>query len=164
MQFVSQRLSYSKFTPDIFPEYEKLVAQDDVMKHITGTGLSAEDTKERFQVALDADMKAESLGFLAVRDIETDEFIGLAKIVPFENGMIEIGYALHPAFWGKGLASEITERLITYAKELRYIRTLIALVSPENGASVRVLVKQNFAFYREVKTERGIRADYILPI
>lgn len=164
MNLLSERLSYTKFTPEDFPEYKALVAQDDVMRHITGSGISGEEARQRFQVALDADMKAENLGFLAVRQIVTGQFIGLAKIVPFENGMIEIGYALHPAFWGKGYASEITARLILYARELGFVQTLIGLVSPDNQASVNVLTKQNFSFYRQVKTDNGLRADYILKL
>lgn len=102
------------------------------MKHIAGVGLTDEEALERFQVALDADKGMDDMGFVAVAEKEMGEFIGLGKIVPFENGMTEIGYALLPEFWGKGYASEITNCLVQYAKGLGKIEELIGLVDPEN--------------------------------
>ena len=165
MHFESERLIYNKFNPSHFPDYVRLVSHEDVMKHITGSALNIEDAHKRFQVALDADRNRADMGFLAVKEKETDEFIGLSKIVPFENGMTEIGYALLPEFWGKGYASEITKRLIEYAQELGNISELIGVVDPQNEPSIHVLTKQNFIFYREVINDKNfVRMDYILRL
>jgi len=165
MYLESERLVYNKFNHSHFTDYTRLVSQEEVMKHITGNGLNIDEAKIRFQVALDADRNRADMGFLAVREKETNEFIGLSKIVPFENGMTEIGYALLPEFWGKGYASEITKRLIDYAKELGNISELIGVVDPENQPSIRVLTKQDFVFYREVVNDKNfVRMDYILRL
>lgn len=105
------------------------------------------------------------MGFLAVTENESGKFIGLSKIVPFENGMTEIGYALLPEFWGKGYASEITSCLVDYARELGTIQELIGLVDPDNQPSIRILTKNGFVFYREFNNAKNLpRADYVLKI
>ncbi|WP_221394014.1 GNAT family N-acetyltransferase [Dyadobacter sp. NIV53] len=165
MYLESDRLIYNKFDNSHFPDYTRLVSQEEVMKHITGKGLTVNEAQIRFQVALDADQNREDMGFLAVTEKATGAFIGLAKIVPFENGMTEIGYALLPEFWNKGYASEITKRLIVYAKELGNISELIGVVDPGNHPSIHVLTKQDFVFYREVINDKNFaRMDYILKL
>lgn len=165
MQLRSERLVFTKFNFSHLPDYIRLVTQDKVMKHITGSGLSAEDARKRFQVALDADQNRQDMGFLAVNEKETGEFIGLGKIVPFENGMTEIGYALLPEFWGKGYASEITRRIVEYARELGTITELIGIVDPDNQSSVRVLTRQNFVLYQSIVNDKDLsREDYVLKL
>ena len=165
MYFESERLIYNKFNNSDFPDYTRLVSRQEVMKHITGNALNIDEARVRFQIALNADRNLDNMGFLAVAEKSTGKFIGLSKIVPFENNMTEIGYALLPEFWGKGYASEITRRLIDYARELGNIRELIGVVDPENQPSIRILTKHGFVFYREVINTKNLpRADYILRI
>jgi len=165
MHFESDRLVYNKFTNSHFPDYTRLVTQEEVMRHITGNALNMDEAKIRFQVALDADQNLDDMGFLAVTEKKSGAFIGLGKIVPFENNMTEIGYALLPEFWGKGYASEITKRLIDYAKKLGNIKELIGVVDPENQPSIHVLTKQNFVYYRQVLNSKNfLRTDYILRL
>lgn len=165
MLLQSPRLTYTKFTRNYQSAYVDLAMKDDVMKHITGAGLTHEQALERFQVALDADKGRDDMGFLAVNLKESGAFIGLGKIVPFENRMTEIGYALLPEFWGKGYASEITNCLVEYARELGSVVELIGLVDPGNQPSIRILMKHGFVFYREVINAQNLaRADYVLKI
>ncbi|MCE6989610.1 GNAT family N-acetyltransferase [Dyadobacter sp. CY323] len=162
MYLESERLTYKKFTPAHFENYFGLVSRQEVMRYITGLPLDYELAKKRFQVALDADQDRADMGFLAVFEQSREDFIGLAKIVPFGDNLTEIGYALLPEYWGKGYASEITARLIEYARQLGTISLLIALVVPENQSSIHVLTKQNFSFFREIREEKLVRHDYIL--
>lgn len=164
MQFYSERLRYEKFTPDHFEDYFRLVSQQDVMVYISGTGLDVEGARKRFERSLRADGQQSDMGFVAVYEQATDLYVGLGKIVPFEAGFTEIGYALLPEFWGKGYASEITRRLVAYARDCGSVESLVALVSPENQASINVLTKQQFRFFREVPEGGVVRHDYILDL
>lgn len=57
------------------------------------------------------------------------------------NRKAEFGYALSPAYWDKGIMTEVSKALITSLfTQLNLVR-LQATVDPENEASVRVLVK-----------------------
>ncbi|MET7253804.1 GNAT family N-acetyltransferase [Dyadobacter jiangsuensis] len=164
MQFYSERLRYEKFTPDHFEDYFRLVSQKDVMLYISGAGLDMEGARKRFERSLHADDQQSDMGFVAVYEQVTGLYIGLGKIVPFEDGLTEIGYALLPEFWGKGYASEITSRLVAYARECGSVESLVALVIPENHASVNVLTKHQFRFFREVPDGDVMRHDYILDL
>ncbi|MCF0071103.1 GNAT family N-acetyltransferase [Dyadobacter sp. CY261] len=164
MQFYSERLRYEKFTPNHFENYFRLVSQQDVMFHISGAGLDLEGAHRRFEISLRADRQQSDMGFVAVYEQARDLYVGLGKIVPFEDGFTEIGYALLPEFWGQGYASEITRRLIAYARDCGKVESLVALVAPENRASIHVLTKQQFRFFREVPEGDEVRHDYILDL
>jgi len=69
--------------------------------------------------------------------------IGTCGFTSFDlqNNSAEIGYVLHPDFWGKGLAKEAVMRLMTFGfAELRLHR-LTAKIMTENSASKRVAEK-----------------------
>jgi len=164
MQFYSERLRYEKFTPDHFEDYFRLVSRHDVMVHISGNGLDKEGARKRFERSLRADGQQSNMGFVAVYERTGNTYVGLGKIVPFEEGFTEIGYALLPEFWGKGYASEITGTLVAYARKCGNVESLVALVAPENQASINVLTKQQFRFFREVPEGDVVRHDYILDL
>jgi RimJ/RimL family protein N-acetyltransferase len=57
------------------------------------------------------------------------------------DGEIEIGYILKRSAWGKGYATEATDRLLKFAFEETPLEELVATTDPENTASQRVLEK-----------------------
>jgi [ribosomal protein S5]-alanine N-acetyltransferase len=164
MQLESSRLTFKKFTPADFEQYYGLVSQESVMRYISGEALDQEAARRRFDMALQADGGREELGFLSVFEKESGQYIGLGKIVLFEETWIEVGYALHPGFWGLGYATEITQALVAYARALGYVNQLIALVMPANAASVQVLTRQGFRFFRKVGEGDNARHDYVLHL
>ncbi len=58
-----------------------------------------------------------------------------------EMGMVEIGYAIIPAYRGRGLAQEAAQGLIDYAFSHSHIRMVDAHTLAEKNASARVLEK-----------------------
>jgi RimJ/RimL family protein N-acetyltransferase len=65
---------------------------------------------------------------------------------------VELIYAFARSAWSRGFATEASVCVTTYAFEHRDLDHLIALVFPENLASMRVLEK--LGFIRAGKTER----------
>lgn len=66
-------------------------------------------------------------------------------IVSFNrSGERQVGYWLGKAFWGKGVATQALAQFLTYERA----RPLVAHVVTHNVASVRVLEKCGFAFWR----------------
>lgn len=70
-------------------------------------------------------------------------FCGL-KFLP-ELGETDIGYRLHPDYWGRGLATEAARATLRYGFETLDLEEIVALVLPGNAASVRVLQKLRMA-------------------
>lgn len=56
----------------------------------------------------------------------------------------EIGYIIHPDFWGRGLASEALTAVIDHIFGHHDIDALRADVDPRNFASIRLLEKHGF--------------------
>jgi [ribosomal protein S5]-alanine N-acetyltransferase len=63
------------------------------------------------------------------------------KGVADENGMVEIGYALSPAYENQGFATEAARGMIDYAFSWSNVRMVDAHTLAEENASVRVLQK-----------------------
>ena len=79
----------------------------------------------------------------ALVDKETGKMIGTCGFTSFDlqNNSAEIGYVLHPDFWGKGFAKEAVMRLMTFGfAELRLHR-MTAKIMTQNAASKRVAEK-----------------------
>lgn len=53
----------------------------------------------------------------------------------------EIKYALLPAFWGRGFATEAARAVLDYGAQVFHLPQVTATAYPENTASHRVLVK-----------------------
>jgi RimJ/RimL family protein N-acetyltransferase len=64
---------------------------------------------------------------------------GRAGWSQFEDGSIEIGYAIKPEFWGHGYAGEAATALMQWAKSNRPENRLVGFALPSNKASLRIL-------------------------
>jgi RimJ/RimL family protein N-acetyltransferase len=63
----------------------------------------------------------------------------------------DIGYAFLPRFWSKGYAFEAASAVMVYARERLRLRRVVAIVSPDNDRSIRVLGRLGLRFDRLVK-------------
>jgi RimJ/RimL family protein N-acetyltransferase len=63
-----------------------------------------------------------------------------------EDGILELGFHLRPAFWGQGLAPEAARGIIDYAFTEVGVKALFAGHHPLNEASRRVLLKVGFVY------------------
>ncbi len=74
---------------------------------------------------------------------------GLLKRDTLED--VDIGYALVPEFWSKGFAMEAAAAVLSYGKSEFGMKRIVAIVSPQNDSSIRLLEKLGFAFEKMVK-------------
>lgn len=81
----------------------------------------------------------------------TGRFVGRAglRCAPFEPGETELLYALLPAFWGRGLATEAGAALVAEALGPLGRESVIAFTLPNNRLSRRVMEKLGFAYERD---------------
>jgi len=66
---------------------------------------------------------------------------------------VELGYGLHPRFWGRGLATEVAKALLRLAREELRIAAPVAITLPANVGSQRVLVKAGLVYERNIDHE-----------
>lgn len=74
-------------------------------------------------------------------------FVGTALLIPVagEGPDIEIGWRLPRAFWGLGYASEAAKAVLAHAADVVAPGNPIALIHPDNAASVGVATRLGFA-------------------
>ena len=73
-------------------------------------------------------------------------FAGLKYLPKLDE--TDIGFRFLPAYWGIGIATEISIEIIKYGFEVLNLKKIIAIVYPENIASCKVLEKLGFKFYK----------------
>ncbi|HET9294082.1 MAG TPA: GNAT family N-acetyltransferase, partial [Gemmatimonadales bacterium] len=59
---------------------------------------------------------------------------------------VDVGFAFLPAFWGKGYAFESAAAVLSYGREVLGLNRIVAITSPENEGSIRVLTKLGMRF------------------
>jgi len=69
---------------------------------------------------------------------------GLLKRDSLED--VDVGYAFLPQFWSKGYAFESASAVMAYARNVLGIDRIVAVVSPDNGASINILEKLGLRF------------------
>jgi RimJ/RimL family protein N-acetyltransferase len=74
---------------------------------------------------------------------------GLVKRDALED--VDIGFAFLPAFRGKGYAYESASAVMAYGKRSFGLNRMVAITSPDNYDSARLLEKLGFSFERMIK-------------
>jgi len=65
----------------------------------------------------------------------------------------DLGYAFLPEFWSQGFAYESASAVLDYGKRTLELARIIALVSPANSPSIKLLKKLGFSYSEQVKME-----------
>ena len=137
----SVRLILKKIEVSDEKRYVSQVMTDEVMRYITGKGLSEPLAERRFEEALLMSDTHPNFGIFTVWLKETGEYIGLARMKLENNGSVEIGYNLLQAYWGKGYGSEIGSTLMNFLKNMTDRSDVFAIALTDNTASVRIIEK-----------------------
>jgi RimJ/RimL family protein N-acetyltransferase len=141
---------------DVEP-FAALCADPRVMRWV-GRG----DPQDRAQAeaslaAIRAHWVRHGFGLWAAQERDTGEFagfVGLARLND-RSGDVEIGWRLRREAWGRGLATEGAVAARDHAfGDLGLVR-LVALVHPENAASLRVVDKLGMSLERGRTSRRG---------
>jgi ribosomal-protein-alanine N-acetyltransferase len=154
--FETARLTARQMLPSDFGEMCQMNRNPQVMATLGGPR-TGEQTRELFQANLDhferhgyglwmfyskpASAGAESL------------FVGrggLRNVFVGGRDEVEVGYALMPQFWGRGLATEIAAASVNVAFAQLGLPELVSFTLPTNLASRRVMKKCGFTFERDI--------------
>ena len=95
----------------------------------------------------------------AITGRDADRLIGTVTLYGFarEHARCEVGFALHPLHWGRGLAREAVSAVLTHAIHALGMQRVEADADPENAASLRLL--EGLGFQREGYARERYRLD-----
>ncbi|AEI47181.1 GNAT family N-acetyltransferase [Runella slithyformis] len=156
----TQRLYLRLFGEDDVQNLFRIEGSAEVMAYIRKPVTEPAKSLERIRQEAVYATEYEGLGLFACFEKAADTYIGLVKIKHIDDtDDIEIGYGFVPEAWGKGYATEITQKVIEYLKLNFTGRKIIAFVQEENTASKHVLEKVGMT---KVDTAYEGRADAVV--
>jgi len=144
----TERLALRELTLDDAAFMLGLLNEPSFLEHIGDKGVRTEaDAREHIRTGPVASYDAHGFGLYLVSLRDTGEPIGtcgLLKRDALED--VDLGFALRPEFWSQGYAFEAASAVIAYARDTLGLSRIVAIVSPDNAASIGLLERLGLAF------------------
>lgn len=150
-KFSSDRLTASRLRIEDYSILCQMHQDPRVMATLNGIRSDAQ-TQHYLQVNLEH-WQRYGYGLWIFRDKTNGNFVGrggLRHIDVDGNDQIELAYALMPAYWGKGLATEMAKAILKVGFEALNIKEVVCLTLTTNQASQRVMQKVGFQYERNI--------------
>ncbi len=95
-------------------------------------------------------------GLYRVDLTHSGEAIGLCGLIKRDTlADVDIGYAFLPAHWGHGYAEEATRATLSHARDILGLKRIVAIVTPTNARSIRLLEKIGLRYDRDFEARPG---------
>ncbi|GFM79678.1 N-acetyltransferase [Pseudomonas cichorii] len=142
------------------PALAAILGDAQVMRYSVRGVLSEQATAEFVQGCINC-YDTDGFGPMAVIDKASSRLAGFCGFnAERVDGVreVEIGYRLGTAFWGQGLATEAVRAMLQHGFAVLGMPSVIAIVQPENTASVNILRKTGFSGFIHSQYHRlGVR-------
>jgi ribosomal-protein-alanine N-acetyltransferase len=152
----TQRLLLRRFTMHDVPTSHQFLSDPEVTKYLPLDPMPLEKVSEMFQQRIQSyeieSLKELDRGSVAVCLKEGGELVGWCglgrmEIAPSE---IEVYYGLGRPYWGKGFATEAAAAMVDYGFREWNLDRIVAIVLPDNTASIKVLEKIGMRYEKQV--------------
>jgi len=142
----SERLGYRRIGLEDATDFFDLRTHPQVIRYLDR--LPEKSVKDVFPIIDNIDAAAKNnTGILWVITSKDSEkmmgTIGFWK-TDSQHHRAEVGYLLHPGFWGKGFMDEALKRIIKFGWQNMLLHTIEANINPENRSSKKLLVNNGF--------------------
>jgi len=150
----SDRLLYRRITMEDSESLFKIRSNNEVMQFMDRDPMkSVSESENLIQSIHDSFASGSGINW-GIIDKCTQVFIGYFGFWRIDTYHCrgEIGYALHPGYWGKGYMEETACQLIHYGFTEMRLHSIEANVNPDNLSSIKLLEKLGFqkeAYFRE---------------
>lgn len=135
------------------PALTAILSDPEVMKYSV-RGVCDEGATRQFIEWCLSCYDSHGIGPWALIDKIGDQLIGFCGVCPETvagREEIGLGYRLAQRYWGKGLASESAKAVIEYAFTEKRLSSIVAIIEPENIASLRVAENTGFKSFENVE-------------
>lgn len=148
--FSTARLQAERLTSDHLSEMLRMHRDPGAMAHLGGV---RDDDQTAAYLARNLQHWTDyGFGLWVLRELGGGEPIGravLRHILVEGVDEVEVGYGFYPAFWGRGLATEVATACLALGRQELRLGTIVAVTSPTNLASQHVLKKVGLVYERE---------------
>jgi [ribosomal protein S5]-alanine N-acetyltransferase len=155
--FETERLALHRFDADDDAAFVlRLVNEPSWLQFIGDKGVRTLDDARAYLVNGPLTMYARcGHGLYRVDLKHSGEAVGMCGLIKRDTlPDVDIGYAFLPGHWGRGYAEEATRATLTHAHVLG-LRRILAIVSPGNERSIRLLEKLGLRHERDIETVPG---------
>jgi RimJ/RimL family protein N-acetyltransferase len=153
-RFESERLVYERIVREHADELASLMRDPDVMRTLWPSAIHP--TEEQISSSLNRKVvhwERHGFGMWLLRERTSGEFLGRGGpqyTDVLSARAVEVGWAIVPARWGEGFATELAIASVDKVFTHLQLREVIAFTLPDNIASRRVMDKAGFAYEREI--------------
>lgn len=149
----SARLSLRRVTAGDATFLCRLLNEPSWLQNIGDRGVrTAADAERYFQSKILPMYEQRGFGMYLVESKVGTIPMGLCGLVKRDTlPDVDLGFALLPEFWGKGHAIEAATAVMAHARTSLGLTRLLAIVTPANTPSVRLLQKLGFGFQKTIR-------------
>ena len=146
----TERLILRRLTVDDAPFILTLLNEPSFLRYIGDKNVrNLDDARNYILTGPVASYEKHGFGLYLVELRESQTPIGLCGLIRREElPAPDIGFALLPDFWNKGLAFEAATAVVNYAREQLKIRRILAITSLDNEGSIDLLQRLGLSFNR----------------
>lgn len=146
----TERLVLRRLTLDDAAVVLKLLNEPSWLRFIGDKGVRDLEDARRYLNSGPLDMYSRlGFGLFLVEVKDSGAQIGMCGLIRRDSlPEVDVGYALFPEYWGKGYAIEAVAAVLAYGRNTHGLKRILAIVSPDNDASIRVLTKAGLSFER----------------
>lgn len=152
MRIETPRLVMRPWVDTDRPAFERMVADSDMMRHLTRGRAWRPDEVDEFLERQARQLATHGCCMGAMESRATGETVGVAGIQPLDTpGDFELGWWVWKDHWGAGFATEAARALVVHARDVMGLTRICAVIDPPNSASIRVAEKLGMRFEREAR-------------
>ena len=152
----TERLLMRRLVASDLDDLYALYRDPEIRRYFPEGTLTLDETREELAWFLNGHPDHPELGLWATIHKPTGTFIGRCGLLPWTiDGVdeVEIAYLIAKPWQRQGLGAEAARALVRYGFETLGLNRLIALVDPENEASIRTAERAGLPFDRETTIE-----------
>ena len=148
----TDRLELRRLTVGDAPFILRLLNEPSFLEHIGDRGVrNIADAKQYILSGPVASYERHGFGLFLVELKAGSAPIGICGLLKRDAlDDVDVGFAFVPESWSKGYAFESVSATLAYAHDTHRLKRVVAITSPENVASINLLVKLGFYFDRMV--------------
>ena len=161
MHIETSRLLLRRLVSSDAQEFFRTVGDPDVMRYwAPGPDKSVQHTEHRIS-EIENHWKAHGFGDWGVVEKGSGSLIGFSGLHYIANmDKVNIGYAFEKSQWRKGFGYETCPIVLSYGFQTLALPEIVAVISPENQASIRLAEKCGLHFWKAFSWSGRERVAY----
>ncbi|HEV2667744.1 MAG TPA: GNAT family N-acetyltransferase [Blastocatellia bacterium] len=149
----TNRLVLRLLAPADAADLYRIYSDPETIKFMGKAPDSVEEERNHIQSHIAQHYEKNGVGLWATVLKENNRLIGRCGLMRKQiDGVeeVEIAYLLDREYWGKGLATEAAEAIVKHGYAKYGFRRIVAVIHPQNVASIRVVEKIGMKYERDI--------------